>query len=210
MESTFKPHRISLNEARVGDNLHWKRQGIFAFILAHLIHWLKERDWDMWDWHLTPVVFVGQPAEIQQWLSQLNLPPLPFPTLSGRFTVIIDAIFPRVKLSLAEDKAKRRQCRAYRVTEIEPAQDKNDTVVKAHVGRPYDWKVYFLTAAAKLLRPFIDVPRLVDRSFDCWEVDWNALNMWGFDPQVGTDFDYDYPWLCDLRRAYGEMPLKRR
>ncbi|MDD5513445.1 MAG: hypothetical protein PHD09_06730, partial [Candidatus Omnitrophica bacterium] len=58
--------------------------------------------------------------------------------------------------------------------------------------------------------PFMDVPRIVDRSFDCWEVEFNKLQLFDFEPIDNSGFDYDYPWLPDFLRCMEIIPLKVR
>jgi len=124
----------------------------------------------------------------------------------------VDAQFPRVKLSLVSQyEARGRLGWAYRVTPVSPPQWKVDRFVLDHVGRRYDFVGYVWAGLAKLLRPRIEVPRVIDLKDFCWEVLYDFYeycDKWC--PADGTDYDFLYPDICDLRRAYGEMPLKKR
>lgn len=207
----FKPHRVDLDNIQTGDIIHWKRDGVLAFVLAHLIHWLKEPEWDMWDWHTTPIVYMGLPSAINDWCRKMGFTEFQFVKYPGVDAVIVDAQYPRIKLSLLSTYINNKhQCRCYRLLENEPTKPRVNTFVARHLNKRYDWKVYIYTALAKFLRPVIDVPRLIDNSYDCWEVTFNFLELFNFEADAGTNFDYDYPWLPDLRRAYGEIPLEVR
>ena len=214
LSTSFKPHRIDIKDVRPGDGIHWKREGILAGVLSFLIKHLKEHQWDRWDWHLTPVVYLGTPSQINQWCRELGLPEFIFSAQSNFAVdaVFVDAQFPRVKLSLlSQYQAKGRQCRAYRVVPVPPPQWKVDKFVKDHVGRRYDFIGYAWNGLAKLLRPRIEIPRVIDLKDYCWEVlvdFYEYCNQW--EPADGTDYDFLYPDICDLRRAYGEIPLKVR
>ena len=180
----FQPHRIDIEDVRAGDGLHWKKEGLLSGILAPLIHKLKEPDWDAWDWHLTPVV-----------------------KRVGDKVTIIDARFPKSKLITYSIPDLWKKVRAYRVVAFPPDQDRVDRFVLDYTDRPYDFTVYFLTA----LRIWFDIPRIIDRWYDCWEILYDFyefVDRWC--PDDGTDYDWKYPWLPDLRRAYGEIPLKKR
>jgi len=218
---TFHPHRLAdPRDGRPGDGIHWQKDGWLSGGLSWVIKKIKEPWWDAWDWHLTPVVFVGTPSQINDWIAN-DLNPVrrslgmkaisEFQFTADNFVaidaVLVDAQFPTVRLSLLSAYlAKGRAGRAYRVVPVPPPQWKFNRFTADHVGRPYDFLVYLWTA----LRCFRDVPRVINRLYDCWEVLYNCYEYccrWC--PDDGTDYDYNYPWLPDLRRAYGEMPLKK-
>jgi hypothetical protein len=208
----FKPHRIDIKDIRPGDGVHCRRSGPVAFVLAHLIHWLKEPSWKMEDWHLMPVVYIGTPGQIDAWAKSLGYKEFKFSTYADTDAVIVDAQFPRVKLSLLSAYlSKDKIFRAYRVVPVPPPQWKVDKFVKDHVGRRYDFIGYLWNGLAKLLRPRFDIPRVIDLKDYCWEVLYDFYeSVCKWDPADGTDYDYWYPDICDLRRAYGEIPLKVR
>lgn len=179
--SSFKSHRIDNSEARTGDIIIWKRTGLLAEVLSWLIQKLKEPDYDRWGWHMTPMISDTRFADAQ-------------------FPVVKDASFDKYNLEF----------RTYRVSENPPTQAAIDNFCKTHLGKRYDWKVYIYTTLAQLLRPFIDVPRLIDCSYNCWEVTFDFLELSDFQPVENSDYDYNYPWLPDFLRCVGEMPLKNK
>jgi hypothetical protein len=208
MTTTFEPHAIDLADIRPGDGIHWERDGWFAWILAHLIHWLKEPSWDMRDWHLTPVVFVGKAPQIYYWCDALKIGRLQIPDYENTYIIIMDAQLPRVKLTVFDPLKPHRKCWCYRVVENPPSQEKLNKFVLTHNGRKYDLIGYVWNGLAKLLRPRIEIPRVIDNAEYCWEVLYDMYFLDDWDPAERTDYDYLYPDICDLRRAYGEMPLK--
>ena len=178
----MKGCRVANNLIRPGDLVIWQRSGLLANVLSWIIHLLKEPEWDRWGWHMTPMVSA---------------------------TEFVDAQFPKVKISsLTDSNYVNRKFRVYKVSSAEPSPDKLLSFCKEHVGKKYDWKVYILTGVAKLLRPFIDIPRLVDRNYDCWEVSFNFLEIVDFEPVINSGYDYNYPWICDFLRCVGEMKTK--
>lgn len=171
----FEPHAIDIDEARAGDIIVWKGDGLIYQVLSWLIKSLKEHDWDRWGWHTTPMIS------------------------SQRF---VDALFPKIKISkLTDARYLNRECRVYRIFECPPVQSKINKFVKDKVGCPYDFLAYPLTALALLLRPRVDIPRIINKRFHCWETTWEFADECGCDI---TD-DYHYPFLTDLLRLCGEL-----
>lgn len=167
------PYRIPINEVRAGDILIFKRSGLLANALSWIIKILKEPTWSRWGWHMGAVVNDG---------------------------LYVDAQFPKVKLSKISDI--KREVNVYRVTKEPPPQTTIDEFIHDHVGKPYDCLVYLWTGLAKLLRPHIPVPRIINRFFDCWEIVFDMMDYCDCD----TDHSgYDYPFITDFLRYCGEI-----
>jgi hypothetical protein len=171
----FKPHRIPLEEARVGDIILYKGQGFLYQSLSWLIHILKERNWDRWGWHLAPIV---------------------------KDNMILDAQFPKLKMTnYWEQVHAGREVMAYRIFEKQPSKTKVNKFVESHVGCPYDIAVYLFTAIAYFFRPKFDVPRLINRRYTCWEITFEFADEMGID----ICDSYNYPFVTDLLRLCGEL-----
>jgi hypothetical protein len=167
--------QVPINEARHGDILIFRRRGIVAAALSWIIQRIKEPKWDRWGWHMCPVVAPD---------------------------TYLDATFPRLKLSKISDAlAAGREIRCYRLLNREPEQALTDHFISDHLGKPYDCLIYLWTALAKLLRPWIPVPRIINRFYDCWETAYDALDYWGFDMDAS---EWEYPFITDFLRAVGE------
>lgn len=112
---------------------------------------------------------------------------------------ILDAQWPKIKLNRvgAEDG---EGIRAYRIFESPPPNSAIAGFVNDRLGCWYDIVVYLLTAAAILLRPCIDVPRIINRRFDCWEIAFDFCDCMGEDITPS----YQYPFLTDFLRLAGE------
>ncbi len=164
--------RIPLSEARPGDILAFNGQGFLFQILSRIIKW-KIPSWDRISWHLAPIVSED---------------------------IMMDAQFPRLKLTRIMSDLIPENIRAYRITEIPPTQEQLDSFISYTLGCRYDWLVYLLTAFAILLRPGIDFPRVINRSYDCWECAFLFADF------ISEDIspEYEYPFLTDLLRLAGE------
>lgn len=172
----FKPHQVPLAEARAGDILIFKRNGFLACVLSWLIQRIKEPDWDRWGWHFGAVISPN---------------------------IYADAQFPKVKLSKINDS--KLEIRCYRVIENYPKQTDIDEFINDHIGKPYDFIVYLHIGLAKLLRPQIPIPRVINRLYNCWEIAFDMMDYTGceIDPS-----DYDYPFITDFLRYVGELKSK--
>jgi hypothetical protein len=162
--------RIPLEQARAGDVLVFNRAGLLALILSWVIQKLKEPKWDREDWHMGFVVSDYEYA---------------------------DAQFPKVKLSLLKDI--KRPAKVYRLCEDCPKQSDIDEFVYDHIGKPYDFMVYFWTCLWALGIP---VPRLVNRFYMCWEIAWDGLEYCGIDIDKS---DRKYPFITDFLKYVGEL-----
>jgi hypothetical protein len=163
--------RINFSEIRPGDVLVFKGKGFLFECLSKIIK-LKVHDWDKWGWHMAPVVEVD---------------------------TFMDAQLPKLKLSKISDY-NPKNIRAYRIKETEPEQSQLDDFVNYTLGRSYDWLVYFLTAFAILLRPKIDFPRVINRTYDCWETAWEFADFIDAD----ITHEYNYPFITDMIHLAGE------
>ena len=163
--------RINLVEARPGDILTFKGHGFLYEVLSRIIK-LKVPTWNREEWHTAPLVRPG---------------------------IIMDAEWPRLKLSPITDWPAN-EIKVYRINETPPTQEQLDDFIKDVEGCRYDWLVYILTALAILLRPKIDFPRIINRSYDCWETAWE------FADYINSDIthDYTYPFLTDMIHLAGE------
>jgi hypothetical protein len=165
--------RIEFNEIRPGDVLVFKGNPN-SFLNRNLSKMIKKKvpKWDEWGWHMAPVVAID---------------------------TFMDAQWPKLKLSKISDY-KPENIRAYRIKETEPTKDQLDKFINYTLGRSYDWFVYILTAFAIQLRPGIDFPRVINRTYDCWETTWEFA---GF---IDSDIthDYNYPFLTDMISLAGE------
>jgi len=171
----FAPHRIRPEEVRRGDIIVWKREGILSCLLSLLIKTVKEPKYDRWCWHTTPMITDTQ---------------------------FLDAQFPSLKLtSFIDKKYKDKEFRVYRIFEAPPHANKLNKFAKDKIGCGYDFIAYILTALAVLLRPKIDIPRIINKKLTCWETAWEFADEMGLDI---TD-DYDYPFITDLLRLCGEL-----
>ncbi len=171
-----------LSEARPGDVLVFKGKGQPYGVLSWLIKRFKEPQWDFWGWHMAPIVKVQREPYLQ--------------------VIYIDAKFPRLKLSILKPDAL---VRCYRVLEQPPSEEAIQVVIDSHVGKWYDIIVYLLTGFAVLFRPRIDVPRIINLRYTCWEATWDALEYWDFDMLQIPNSDYNYPFLTDFLRGIGEL-----
>ncbi len=170
--------RVPISEARPGDILVFKGSRGISWVLSYLVRKLKEPRWDGWGWHMAPVVYRE-----------------PKPYLQIKY---MDAQWPRLKITTLRLADK---VRCYRVFEHEPSEDKVKLFVDRVLGRPYDVMVYFWTMLALFLRPRIDVPRIINRFYDCWECTFEALDQWGVD----ITWIWEYPWLTDFLRYVKEI-----
>ena len=171
--------RISIEQARPGDILVFKREGIIPLILGGLIKLTIARNWDFWGWHMAPVVAPD---------------------------TCMDATWPRLKLSIiSELLAAGREIRCYRVFDNPPEPCKLTDYIEAHKGKRYDVIVYLFTALAALLRPRVDVPRVVNLKYTCWECTWDALEYWDFEMCEIPNSNYNYPFITDFLRYVGEI-----
>jgi hypothetical protein len=163
---------ISLAEARPGDVLVFQLSGWFPSLLAWLIWKIKAPGWDRDDWHLAPVV-IATPLDL----------------------VYIDAQMPSVKLNTLSRAASG--VRAYRIMEEEPTQAQCQDIIADLVGKPYDILIYGLTAIRQL---GLKIPRIINQSYDCWEVTWEAADQWGHP----ISDSWEYPFITDFLRLAGE------
>jgi hypothetical protein len=171
----FKPHRVSISEALPGDILIFKGKGLWYHLLSRLIKKWKEPNWDKWGWHMAPLVSQDE---------------------------YMDAQWPRLKLSSLSQALKAgAEIRAYRIFPQIPPLEKRESFIQKFWGRRYDWFAYILTACAALLRPHIDVPRIINRSYTCWETAFEFADFCG----ISIEWDYFLPWLPDFLRYVGEL-----
>ncbi len=169
---------IPLTKAKPGDVLVFRGGGILYEVLSRLIKRFKEPNYDRFGWHMSPIIKVQH---------------------SPYFLVTyIDAQFPRLKLAIVKPDD---QVRCYRVLKRPPTKAKVQVVIDRLVGRPYDFLVHIWTFFAFLLRPKVDVPRIINRFYDCWEATFEALDEWGVD----VTHVYHYPWLTDFLHFVGEI-----
>ena len=170
--------RVPISEACPGDILIFKGRGIAYKTLSYLLRKLKEPNWDGWGWHMAPVIS----RETRPYL-QIKY---------------MDAQWPRLKITTLRLADK---VRCYRVFDTEPPADKVKLFVDRVLGRSYDVMVHFWTMLALFLRPRINVPRIINRFYDCWECTFEALDQWGID----ITWTWEYPWLTDFLRHVKEI-----
>lgn len=163
--------RVPLSEARPGDVLIFKRDGLISSVLSWLIQKIKEPNWDRWGWHMCPVV-----------------------DYNGNY---MDAQFPKLNLSNIKDIKGKVRC--YRVLYSPPPKYLIDAFLNNTLNTPYDIFIYLWTALWALNVP---IPRIINRSYSCWETTFAALECWGYD----IDWtDLNYPFITDFLKAEGEL-----
>jgi hypothetical protein len=167
---------IPLAEATTGTILTFpNRQGIGVW-LAWLLRLVKEHNWSRREWHMAPMISP---------------------------TMYLDFQMPRSRYAkLSDSITKEPDIRAWKLTDCTIDPNRLDDYIADHYDKPYDIYVYILTILSALCRPKIDIPRLIDRKYMCWEGTFDFIS-----DVIGSEFedDYNYPFITDFLRAVGDL-----
>ncbi len=109
----------------------------------------------------------------------------------------MDAQFPRLAIHKISEIKVPVVC--YRIFKKQPTRYSNDKFIKDHDQKPYDFLVYLWTGLWAIGIPF---PRIINKTYNCWECTFDALEYWGLDIDPS---DCKYPFLTDFLRFVGEL-----
>ena len=141
--------RVELHNIKAGDNILWKKNGLFSDILSFVIgltdgKWRK-RDWQ--PWHTGYCVKVLDTGEI----------------------VTSQAVAGGVEVVTYASWQDLGDCRVYRWLD-NPDQFDIEWYTAEHEGEPYDIRAYVWTIAGELSRIIFRWPfRVVNKAKMCWE-----------------------------------------
>ncbi|MDP2729136.1 MAG: hypothetical protein Q8O55_01480 [Dehalococcoidales bacterium] len=140
--------RIKLEDAKAGDAITWKGNGIFYEILSRPLSWIDYRShWDRWAWHTGYIVRIFPDGEV---------------VTSQAIAKGVEAVtYPSVK--------DMGECRIYRWLE-NPDQEKIDQYTQEHSGDAYDALVYLWVFLGGISMIYLHHPfRVVNGLKMCWE-----------------------------------------
>ena len=165
----------TLKEALPGDCVEFKREGKWNsadLYLARLLKWFRPK-WDMWGWHVALI------TEYQP----------------GTGWMILDTNMKEVN-EVPLSNYKDKEFRVWRWLDEPPSPSKMAEYVFKHTGEKYDVMIYFYTLAWAICREKFgfEIPRILDKSWSCWETPtWMWLRM-------GKELipEADYPLLSDI------------
>ncbi len=116
--------------------------------------------------------------------------------------MIAEAWNPKVRERLFEPSIE--DCKIYRWLDREQTSTQIESFLAQTMGARYDISIYFLTSLQYLARHLWNRPilRLLDNRFSCWEVDCDAMLIFG----RGLMSMYDCPMMPDMLRGLGVLP----
>jgi hypothetical protein len=137
---------ISLSEARRGDILVHKGEGIVFEILSRFLR-LFESWWDRWGWHMSFVVL--------RVMNQLTI-----------------AEARELFTGCREITTQTSNIRCYRYFDEVPDLEATSVYLTNSMGKRYDVAVYFFTMIQYLVLHFRNksLPRILDDRYTCWEL----------------------------------------